>query len=254
MSITALEIQQVSFATAKHGYDPQEVDEFLERVAADVDTLNRAIAEAASRVKVAEERASEAEERAQRAASTPAPAAVQPADDGITADAISKAFIAAQRSADALQEEARREAEKVYREAERKAKDIIKDAHTEKQTILGELEGLRASSEKFRTDFLSLVNHYQTDAQKRFAAFEDLVPDTPLPESLEEGVFAITDKLEDQPPAAAAAASSQPAAAPASAAAAPDTGLTTIIEGLDDPRRAVDSLYEVDELDIEEID
>jgi cell division initiation protein len=55
MSITALEIQEARFHEVNRGYDPNEVDEFLERVAADVDTLNRALSDAAARIKAVEQ-------------------------------------------------------------------------------------------------------------------------------------------------------------------------------------------------------
>jgi cell division initiation protein len=177
-----LEIQEVRFGEVKKGYDPNEVDEFLERVAADVDTLNRALSEAATRIKAAEARVKEAERRAEEAISkareTPAPApAPKPKDDSvISEDTIAKAFIAAQKSAEALQEEARKEAERIYREAESKGRDIVREALSEKQKTLAELDRLRESSEAFRTEYLSLLKHFQADAQKRLAAFDDVIP------------------------------------------------------------------------------
>jgi cell division initiation protein len=178
MSITALEIQEVRFGEVKRGYDPNEVDEFLERVAADVDTLNRALSEAASRIKAAEARAVEAEQRAAEAVSSVPDIPIPPAEpkrdeNAVSEEIISKAFIAAQKSADALQEEARKEAEKVYREAEAKGRDIVREALSEKQKTLAELDRLRESSEQFRTEYLSVLKHFQADAQKRLAAFDD---------------------------------------------------------------------------------
>lgn len=179
MSITAAEIQNVRFSEASRGYNPDQVDEFLERVASDVDALNRAIAEAAARVSEAEQRAELAEQMANAAPMIGAAPALQAGrtDASITEDVIARAFINAQVSADNLREEARKEAEKLYREAEAKAKDYVSDAHTERSRILSELDYLREISERFRTEFLSLVNHYSADAQKRFADFAELVPD-----------------------------------------------------------------------------
>lgn len=187
MSITAAEIQEVRFGEVKRGYDPDEVDEFLERVAADVDTLSRALGEAASRIKAAELRAEEAERQAEEAASRrPAPAfddfePLPPLqnESGFSEDVISKAFIAAQRSADALIEEARKEAEKVYREAESKGRDIVREALVGKQKTLEEVDRLRESSEQFRTEYLSLLKHFQADAQKRLSVFDETVPEKP---------------------------------------------------------------------------
>jgi cell division initiation protein len=194
MSITAAEIQEVRFGEVKRGYDPDEVDEFLERVAADVDTLSRALGEAASRIKAAEERAAAAEKRAEEAALSPAPAPKPAFDDfvplappqpeaekesDVSAEIISKAFIAAQKSADSLVEEARKEAEKVYREAESKGRDIVREALAGKQKTLEEVDRLRESSEQFRTEYLSLLKHFQADAQKRLSAFDEAIPEKP---------------------------------------------------------------------------
>lgn len=194
MSITALEIQEVRFGEVKRGYDPNEVDEFLERVAADVDTLNRALSEAAARIKSAERRAEEAEAQLAQAATqvpvplavpyTPPPAPVESVGEAaISGEVIAKAFIAAQKSADAIQEEARREAEKVYREAESRGRDIVREALSEKQKTLEELGRLRESCEKFRTEYLSLLRYFQSDAQKRLTAFDDIIQAQPLDEA-----------------------------------------------------------------------
>jgi cell division initiation protein len=246
MSITALEIQEVRFGEVKKGYDPNEVDEFLERVASDVDTLNRALSEAATRIKTAEARVEEAERRAEKAASSaaaaPAPSTGAKSEDTISQDVISKAFIAAQKSADALQEEARKEAEKVYREAESKGRDIVREALSEKQKTLAELDRLRESSEQFRTEYLSLLKHFQADAQKRLAVFDDVIP----PSIDASGALDAQKRLISANDAAvpAASADAQPSAA-RSGAASP---LSPVHPPA--PFTPVDD----DELDIEEID
>jgi cell division initiation protein len=245
MSITALEIQEVRFGEVKKGYDPNEVDEFLERVAADVDTLNRALSEAAVRIKAAETRAEDAEKRAAEAASAPAAApVVEPKpkpESSISEDVISKAFIAAQRSADALQEEARKEAEKVYREAEAKGRDIVREALAEKQKTLAELDRLRESSEQFRTEYLSLLKHFQADAQKRLAAFEGVVPLKPGAED--------AGKAKERMIAANDASIPAPSDSREVAAGAPAPALTPV-----QPPAPMAAADDEDELDIEEID
>jgi cell division initiation protein len=252
MSITALEIQEVRFGEVKKGYNPNEVDEFLERVATDVDTLNRALGEAASRIKAAEARADEAERRLAEGAPVapvaPAPAEKKPEESPISEDVISKAFIAAQKSADALQAEARKEAEKVYREAEAKGRDIVREALSEKQKTLAEVDRLRESSEQFRTEYLSLLKHFQADAQKRLTAFDELVPttkpDAQAARKAQERLTTANDATvspsgDPRKPPVANVAGSAPAAAP----------LSPI-----QPPAALTQADDEDELDIEEID
>jgi cell division initiation protein len=249
MSITALEIQEVRFGEVKKGYNPNEVDEFLERVATDVDTLNRALGEAASRIKAAEARADEAERHlAEGVPAAPAPVEKKPEESTISEDVISKAFIAAQKSADALQAEARKESERVYREAEAKGRDIVREALSEKQKTLAEVDRLRESSEQFRTEYLSLLKHFQADAQKRLTAFDELVPsnkpDAQAARRAQERLTAANDATvspsgDPRKPPAANVAGSAPAAAP----------LSPI-----QPPAALAQADDEDELDIEEID
>jgi cell division initiation protein len=170
MTITALDIQQQSFATARHGYDPTEVDVFLERLAGEVDTYNRALSEAQQRLKAADDKLVELKNAS---ADTPAPVATT---SGVSEDIISKAFIAAQQSAEALKEEARKEAEKLYRDAEAQSREIVRDALAEKQRILSELDRLRESSEKFRTEYQSLIAHFQADASQKLESFSSVAP------------------------------------------------------------------------------
>jgi cell division initiation protein len=249
MSITALEIQEVRFGEVKKGYDPNEVDEFLERVAADVDTLNRALGEAAVRIKAAEARAEEAEKRAAQAprAVADAPKEKVVKGDALSEDIISKAFIAAQKSADALQEEARKEAEKALHEAEAKGRDIVREALSEKQKTLSELDRLRESSEHFRTEYLALLKHFQADAQKRLSAFDDAIPAKTSDDRLsreQETLLAANDATVAAPKAATEAVA---AAVPAAAAAAAAPAVTH-------HKAAALTLDEDEELDIEEID
>ncbi|MDR2673012.1 MAG: DivIVA domain-containing protein [Coriobacteriales bacterium] len=182
MALTALDIQNQSFGTSRHGYDPQEVDVFLERIATETDNFNRALQEARSQIEAAENRAKAAEYQANQAIkATQAAQAAQSAKGSTEAVAtekqIAQAFIAAQRSADDLRESARKESEKVYREAEMRARDIVRDALAEKQRILEEIDRLRVSTEKFRTEYLALLNHFSADAQKTMPTIDTIAPD-----------------------------------------------------------------------------
>jgi cell division initiation protein len=247
MSITALEIQEIRFGEVKKGYNPNEVDEFLERVATDVDTLNRALAEAASRIKAAEARAEEAERRLAEDAPAAPVVETRREEGGISEDVISKAFIAAQKSADALQAEARKEAEKVYRESEAKGRDIVREALAEKQKMLAEVDRLRESSEQFRTEYLSLLKHFQADAQKRLTAFDELIParpDAAAARKAQERLTAAND--------ATVSPSSEPRKSPVTnvTGSAPAGAPLSPIQ----PPAALAQADDEDELDIEEID
>jgi cell division initiation protein len=266
MTITALEIQEIRFSEAKKGYDPGEVDDFLERIATDVDTLNRALSEAASRIKSAETRIREAEARAEEAeeqaaaaqagmrdsakdqevAEKPAPAKSKESE--ISEQDISNAFIAAQKSAEAMKEEARKEADRVYREAESKGRDIVREALAEKQKTLGELDRLRESCEHFRTEYLSLLKHFQSDAQKRLTDFDDIIPRKATDAAKTATAVGSGNMIKDNDAAVAAA----PVAAVIPEAAKPASAAPEAVAPTMPPASGM--LEDVDDLDIEEID
>jgi cell division initiation protein len=260
MAITSADIRDQGFDTAKHGYNAQEVDVFLERVAVEIDNFNLALSESRDRYEAAEKRAAAAEQKLKEVSARlqAEPEPKKSVTASATEEQISRAFIAAQRSADALREEARQEAEKAYRESENRARDIVRDALAEKQRILNEVERLRESCEKFRTDYLSLINHFQADASKNLPAIDSFKPDV-SGNQLDDAARALLAENDAaaKPQAARSqsgslASSSRQAAAP-SARAKSDSGDFAaspryIDVGLDIPASVED------DLDIEEID
>lgn len=250
MALTALDIQQQSFGTSRHGYDPQEVDVFLERIAVEVDNFNRALVEAKNRFEAAEARAKAAEQISQQAVERAQQGAARAADSSVTEEQISRAFIAAQRSADSLKEEARSEAEKTYREAEQRARDIVRDATAEKQRILVEIDRLRESCEKFRAEYLSLINHFSADAKKVMPTIDAAVPDTTEAKaSLDDSSFLMQNDAVASPPQASASAAARQSAA----SYAGNVGGRK--DPFDPPAETKQQVVDFDDdLDIEEID
>jgi len=268
MIITAQEIQEICFNEAKKGgYDTHEVDEFLERVAKDVDVLNRALTEATMRIKTAEKRAEEAEKKLAILESMPPAAPVveaapekEPVDTAVSGEVIARAFIAAQKSADALQEEARKEAERIYREAESKGRDIVRDALSEKQKALDELARLRMACERFRTEYLALLRNCESDAQKRLSTFDEVLNS---PQQSQQSQPSQQSQRSQQHSIAETAVISGAAAAELKGAAAKETSYTVDIPDRHSRAQLTDpfqpSSYRSrlnvdDDIDIEEID
>ena len=112
MPITPADIQQKTFSEAKRGYQPGEVDVFLEEISKDIDAMLRKIADLKTRLTAAEAKNAElvnevenarAEADAARAAaanaaaSVPAPAPAAPVKPNIysaTEEQLSAALIA----------------------------------------------------------------------------------------------------------------------------------------------------------------
>ena len=136
MAITPADIQAQTFSEAKRGYDPAEVDVFLEQISAEVDAMLSKIVDLKNRLTSTEQQLADA--KAQLAAQPAAPAPVQ--QPGITASErqISAALIAAQQTADAIVNDANQNAERICNEADAKARDVIRQALQEKQEEIKE--------------------------------------------------------------------------------------------------------------------
>ena len=185
MAITPADIQAQTFSEAKRGYDPGEVDVFLEQLASEVDAMLSKIVVLKNRLTAAEQQRDEAQAQAAQAqaqaaqaaqaAQTQAPAPTQ-SEYGATERQISAALITAQQSADRIVEEARANAERIRNEADAKAREVIRQALQEKQNELEEIDRLKTSREDFRAEYLKLLQHFMDDAQNSFPA--DLLKST----------------------------------------------------------------------------
>ena len=186
MPITPAEIQQKTFSEAKRrGYEPSEVDEFLEQISRDIDAMLRKIADLKNRLTAAEAKNGElqgeiekvraeadkavADARAAAPAAAPAPANNgKPNIYSATEEQLSAALIVAQQTADRIVAEAKSNAERVRLDADNQARKVIRQALDEKQTELDEIERLKVSRENFRTEYLALIQKFSDAASANF--------------------------------------------------------------------------------------
>ena len=185
MAITPADIEQKTFSEAKkHGYDTEEVDEFLDQLSAEVDAMLKKIKDLKDRLTASEQQvaASQAQiaQLKEQAAATPAPVVQAPAPVQSSVSAsesqISRVLIIAQQSADQLVEDARNNAENIRNEADRKAREVIRQALAEKQNELDEIDRLKQSREDFRSEYKKLLQHFMDDAD---AVFPEQTRSTP---------------------------------------------------------------------------
>ncbi len=193
MPITPADIQQKTFSEAKRGYQPGEVDVFLEEISKDIDAMLRKIADLKTRLTAAEAKNAElvnevenarAEADAARAAAAnaasavaPAPAApVKPNIYSATEEQLSAALIVAQQTADRIVAEAKNNAERIRTDAEAQARKVIRQALDEKETELDEIERLKTSREEFRTQYLALIQKFMDAAQANFPLMGTTAP------------------------------------------------------------------------------
>ncbi|HMC51785.1 MAG TPA: DivIVA domain-containing protein [Acidimicrobiales bacterium] len=108
MEITPRTLREVVFRERLRGYDEDDVDEFLERVATGVEIVQERLHHAVERADTAERRATELVEGD---------------------DAVRKTLTLAQRTAELAVQEARDEAARIVGEAEDQAREIVDSAH-----------------------------------------------------------------------------------------------------------------------------
>jgi DivIVA domain-containing protein len=135
MDATATQLTDIKFNEAKRGYDPVEVDNFLEKLGDAVVKLQDKVREANRRADDAERRVAEA----QRAASAAEKRALDAeahvamgggsADEDELAETLKKTLLLAQRTADETVKEANKEAADLVSGAEQKAARVIEDAN-----------------------------------------------------------------------------------------------------------------------------
>lgn len=189
MAITPADIQAQTFSEAKRGYDPAEVDVFLETLSSEVDAMLAKIVDLKGRLTATEQQLADAQAQlaqaqlaqAQDTAAQAAPAApvAAPAPDFSAQERqISAALIAAQQTAETIVNDANENAERIRNEADAKAREVIRQALTEKQAELEEIDRLKASREEFKAEYLKLIQHFMDDAQNSFPA--DIMASTPV--------------------------------------------------------------------------
>ena len=177
-------LTDVRFTVARKGYDPDEVDNFLERVSAAVAQLQEKLRQATANAEAAEGRATEASrsqtllqaridklESDLAAARSDAPAPGQPprAPEDDAAE-VSKVLVLAQRTADAAVAEARATATQTVADAEQEAARILITARTEadeaasqqREALAGEVHSLEATRDRLAGD-VSALDRYLED-------------------------------------------------------------------------------------------
>lgn len=187
MPITPADIQQKTFSEAKRGYQPAEVDVFLEEISKDIDAMLRKIADLKTRLTAAEaknadlvgevEKARAEAEAARNARPAAAPSEpVKPSIYTATEEQLSAALIVAQQSADRIVADARANADRIRADAETQARKVIRQALDEKQTELDEIERLKASREQFRGEYMALVQKFMDAASANFPLLGTTAP------------------------------------------------------------------------------
>lgn len=136
MSLTPLDIHNKEFARSFRGYDEDEVNEFLDQVIKDYETLIRENKELHTQVEALEERLGHF-------------ANIE--------ETLSKTIIVAQEAADEVKNNSKKEAQLIIKEAEKNADRIINEALAKSRKIAVETEELKKQASIFRMRFRTLL-------------------------------------------------------------------------------------------------
>lgn len=183
MDVTPQVLHEVEFRAKVRGYDPDEVDDFLERVAVGVGQLQDRLREAVERAASAESQAAELRAKVKAGGSS----------TNETDETLRRTLVLAQRTADAAikeanaeaertREDAKEQAEKLVGEAEQRAAAILKDAEAEvrkgvdatRQRLVSEIIDLEATRDSVRADVAALERHLDEQRLRLRGSVADL--------------------------------------------------------------------------------
>jgi DivIVA domain-containing protein len=208
MDVTPQLLHDVEFREAKRGgYNTQDVDEFLERLAVGLERQDAQVRDARQRIDAAEARAAEAERRAAHAEQSAS-------ETSATDETLRRTLVLAQRTADAAireaeeeaagtlsaaQEQAGRllaEAEEISARARAEAEDEARQAHEEARTlVISEMLELEAARDQLRVDVDVLERHLDEQRERVRRAVHELQRMLDDPESLREAELPVVSDV-----------------------------------------------------------
>jgi cell division initiation protein len=192
MALTPGDVEQKAFTQALRGYHMDEVDDFLDEVVATLRSYDQRVRDAQDRIRALEGEMS---------------------NRGHDESTISRAFLAAQRSADSILSDAQIEAEQIRAGARTEADRLVADRDRERRMLLAEIAGMREAVEAVRVRLRELASSTSgdldvmeqaldtahTEVEQTPASIDDLpisISTVPAPPSIEESP--IDDYEEEQ--------------------------------------------------------
>jgi cell division initiation protein len=229
MDVSPKTLREVEFREKMRGYHPEDVDQFLERVAAGIEVL--------------QDRLRQSLERTQRAEA-------QVAEAGGADDALRRTLVLAQRTADLAVQEAREQAARLLAGAEQQAQAMIADAEERARRahedalidVRNELAKLESSRQQLQLDVETLTRwveehklHLSSALQEALTRIEHTELLSPPPVSRGVDLTSLRASIPTPPPSGPSmtvSGVSTPPAAPSGAPQGPG--------GADRPSPAVD--------------
>ncbi len=136
MKVTPLDIQQKRFNIGFRGYDRREVDEFLDLVREEMESLLREVTELREFHHSYEERMRELSERE---------------------DSLKSAMLTTQKLVDELKENAKKEAALIIKDAEVRGQQMASSAQQERARLEAEIQDLKRKRHHFLQDMKKVI-------------------------------------------------------------------------------------------------
>jgi cell division initiation protein len=139
--LTALDIYQQEFKRVFRGYDPDEVESFLELVAASFEQMTRENSMLKNRIAALEEKVEEYRKKE---------------------ESLRETLLSVQKFEESTKTAAQRESELIIKQAELEAERIIREAEEKANTIREEINRLKNLKERFIAEYRALLQtHYE---------------------------------------------------------------------------------------------
>lgn len=149
MRLTATDIRQQQFAVRLfRGFDPQEVDAFLEEMADEVEELSRENALLKEQLIQQEEKSKGVEGREKT---------------------LQETLVTTQKIAEEFKENSRREAELILREAHLRAEKVMQDTREEHARLTAEVGGLRRLRRQLGEEIMNTLATHKRLAEQALA-------------------------------------------------------------------------------------
>ena len=165
MGITVTMIEEKEFKTKMRGYDPQEVDEFLDEICDEMEQMQNDIVKLQSRLSQAGSNVfNQPTVNSIPSAAVPPPATIveekKSAQD--FSEEAARMLRSAQKVYDNTVAEAKAEAERIINEAKGSVSEENQDLVKERETLENELKELRKTAQDYREKFAALVENLQS--------------------------------------------------------------------------------------------
>ncbi len=149
MRLSAMDIRQQQFAVKLlRGFDPQEVDAFLEEVADDWDELVKENNLLKDQLTTEEQKRTAVEEQNR---------------------SLQQTLVVAQKMAEEFRESSKRAADLVLREAQLQAEKLLEEARQEQTRLLGEVAGLKQQRRQLAEELLATLKMHQRLVEQKLA-------------------------------------------------------------------------------------